>query len=140
MLQVEPNGGLAPPCPPVFVQVSSELLKGTRLQIRRAEYNSAEYCHWTFPDDDPAQAEPSYMMARRLKPQEHRGTPAAGGVLERIEPLLLAERPPVRPSGKRAAFIQAIEDAKAAVDERRRLLQESAWHQVCAVVAEQRAG
>lgn len=116
---------------PVNLQVSSELLQGTRLQIRRAEYDSAEYCHWSFPDDDPAQAEPSYMMARRLRPRERRGTPVPGGALERLQPLMLAERPPVRPSGKRAAFIQAIEDAKIATDERRRVLEESAWHQVC---------
>jgi hypothetical protein len=110
--------------------MSSELLKGTRLQIRRAEYDSAEYCHWTFPDDDPAQVEPSYMMARRLKPRANRGTHVVGGALERWQSLMLAERPPVRPNGKRAAFIQAIEDAKAATEERNLEREETAWHQV----------
>ena len=43
---------------------------------------------------------------------------------------MLEERPAVRPSGKRAAFIQAIEDAKAAADERARAWCDSAWHVV----------
>ena len=59
------------------LQVSSELLAGTKLQTNRAELAFDEYCHWTFADDDPAKGEPSYMMARRLKPIDERGPPSS---------------------------------------------------------------
>ena len=112
------------------LQVSSELLQGTRLQIRHVEYESDEYCHWTFPDDNPEHAEPSYMMARRLTPHSKRRPPEPDSIIERSKKIMLDERPPVRPSGKRAAFIQAIEDAKAAAEQRKATLAASAWHQV----------
>ena len=88
------------------LQLSSELFGGTRLQTKAAEYEFDEYCHWTFADDDPAKGEPSYMMARRLKPAAERGPPAPTSTLARSEALLIDARPPVLPSGKRAAFIQ----------------------------------
>jgi hypothetical protein len=49
------------------LMISSELIRGTRLLVKPEEYDVDEYCHWTFPDDDPSKAEPSYMMARRLQ-------------------------------------------------------------------------
>ena len=51
------------------LSLSSVLEAGTKLLINEPEHVFDEYSHWTFPDDDPAKAEPSYMMARRLRPQ-----------------------------------------------------------------------
>ena len=68
------------------------------------------------------------MMARRLKPMSERGPPPASSVLRRSQDeLLLETRPPVMPSGKRAAFIQAIEDAKLARERRKQEWEDSAW-------------
>ena len=117
--------------------------------MRPLEYDCDEYCHWTFPDDNPATAQPSYMMARRLKPFGARApatgaatgavaaaeTAAAAGdcgpsIMERSQLLLQEDRPPVRPSGKRAAFIKAIEEAEAAEEARKKAWADSAWHVV----------
>ena len=92
------------------------LLKGTRLLTAGSELEYEEYCHWTFPDDDPAAAdgEPSYMMARRLKPKAERTAPAPASVLARTAALLVDTRPPVQPSGSRAAFILKLTPPAAA--------------------------
>ena len=93
-----------------------------------------EYVHWTFPEDDPAQAEPSYMMARRLRPRSERAaagegknesagsvagagagtSKAAGATAAASQQLMRDARPEVVASGKRAAFIRVIEEAKEA--------------------------
>ena len=90
--------------------------------------------HWTFPEDDPAQAEPSYMMARRLRPRSERAaagegknesacsvagvgagtSKAAGATAAASQQLMRDARPEVVASGKRAAFIRVIEEAKEA--------------------------
>ena len=108
--------------------MSSELLAGTRLQVKPIEYDFDEYCHWSFPDDNPALAEPSYMMARRLMPKAERRPRGEGAASARAEALLRGERPPVKPSGKRASFIQAIEDKKAEEARRKQEWADSAWH------------
>ena len=54
------------------LQLSSILMRGTRLQTGGIDADVDEYCHWTFPDDDQASGCPSYMMARRLKPMSER--------------------------------------------------------------------
>ena len=113
------------------LHISSELIAGTKVQIKQPEYIYDEYCHWTFPDDDPALAEPSYMMARPLKPFSQRtAEPGADSVTERSKALMVDERPPVVPSGKRAAFIQALVDAKAAEERRKMEWEQQAWHVV----------
>jgi GNAT superfamily N-acetyltransferase len=111
------------------LQVSSELIGGTRLLVKPSQYRFDEYCHWTFADDDQTKGEPSYMMARRLKPiAERKSTPEASSTLAVSRAnLLVEERPPVTPSGKRAAFIQALEDAKLAKERRRQEWEDSAW-------------
>ena len=110
------------------LMVSSELIEGTKLLVRPSRYHFDEYCHWTFADDDQTKGEPSYMMARRLKPKSERRAPAADGVLSRSHhELLVEQRPDVVPSGKRAAFIKAIEDAKLAREKRRQEWADSAW-------------
>ena len=61
------------------LQISSELRKGARIlveDVATLEYDFDEYCHWTFPDDDPSKSAPSYMMARRLKPAAERDSAA----------------------------------------------------------------
>ena len=71
------------------------------------------------------------MMARRLKPASERGgAPSADSVLARSAPLMVEARPEVVPSGKRAAFIQAIAEAKAAEDKRKQEWAERAWYVV----------
>ena len=75
-------------------------------------------------------AEPSYMMARRLRPRSERAAAGAGesagagagagasrapGATALASRALMREaRPEVVASGKRAAFIRVIEEAKAA--------------------------
>ena len=126
------------------LQLSSELMAGTRLMTRvglTVEYE--EYSHWTFPDDDPSAQEPSYMMARRLSRRggdggsgggdggDGGGTgPARVGTLASSAPLMREERPEVQPSGKRAAFIRAIEERKKADAAARQAWADEAWHVV----------
>ena len=88
--------------------LSSVILKGTRLQTSGNRLDNEEYAHWTFPDDDDKEGCPSYMMARRLKPHAERSPPPAASVLARSKALLQTERPPVKPSGKRARFVSSI--------------------------------
>ena len=82
-----------------------------------AEVDFAEYAHWTFPDDDPAQREPSYMMARKLKPKAER-TPLCAPdappvtVIERTRQLLVKRRPEVVPSESRRAIFERIQQAR----------------------------
>jgi len=106
------------------LQASSILRKGTRIFTSHVRYDYDEYCHWTFPDDDPAQGVPSYMMARRLKPQNER-TPFRAlkntsakdaSVIERSLALLMPSRPAVTPSASRAAIFERIAKAKAAAE------------------------
>ena len=100
------------------------------LQVKHSEFD--EYCHWSFPDDDKG-GEPSYMMARRLKPKTQRHAPTHDSVIERSRSRTVEERPPVVPSGKRAAFIKAIEEAKAIEAAKKQEWADSAWHcvEVC---------
>ena len=50
------------------LQLNSYLLKGTRLLTSGTEIDFAEYCHWTYPEDDASACQTSYMMARKLRP------------------------------------------------------------------------
>jgi hypothetical protein len=115
-------------------QISSELRKGARLLIEdpsKLDFEFDEYCHWTFPDDDPSKSEPSYMMARRLTPTSERGGASAScPLMEAARGLLLDERPTVQPSGRRAEFIKKLADEKAAEEARKAAWAETAWHQV----------
>ena len=48
---------------------TSRLKESTRVKVSRFDLHDdhhVPYCHWTFPDDDFKDSEPSYMMARRL--------------------------------------------------------------------------
>lgn len=48
---------------------NSKLLKGTRIQISRFDVDEGDmiaYSHWTFPDADEDEHDPSYMMALKL--------------------------------------------------------------------------
>lgn len=48
---------------------NSRLMEGTRIQIANFHIDEADmtgYSHWTFPDTNPEDEEPSYMMALRL--------------------------------------------------------------------------
>ena len=113
------------------LQLISEVRAGTRLHTNIPELIFDEYCHWTFPDDNPALAEPSYMMARRLKPvSERTSTPSADSRIERSKPLMVDARPTVVPAGARAPFIEAIEAKKAAAAKLRQEWADSAWHVV----------
>ncbi|KAL1519508.1 hypothetical protein AB1Y20_023024 [Prymnesium parvum] len=84
---------------------SSILKKGTLLLIAGSTTEFEEYCHWTFPDDHST-AEPSYMMARKLRPPSERAPPSPTSTLARSQLLLVDERPPIKPSGKRAQYLQ----------------------------------
>ena len=59
------------------LQISSEVLAGTKLQVRDVEYDVEDYCHWSFPEDDPALASPSYMVRQSRSSLELTG-PVAG--------------------------------------------------------------
>ena len=70
-------------------------------------------------------------MARRLKPFPKRpASPSCSSFLALSETLLVERRPTVVPSGKRAAFIKAIEDAKAEEKRKRQEQAKRAWHVV----------
>ena len=117
------------------LQVSSELRKGAKLLVddpSKLPFDFDEYCHWTFADDDPNKSEPSYMMALRLRPLAKRAADAAmrEEVIAKSEALLVPERPVVVPSGRRATFIKALEEAKAEADARQKEWANSAWHVV----------
>jgi hypothetical protein len=48
---------------------NSRLMEGTRIQISNFHIDEADmtgYSHWTFPDTNPEDEEPSYMMALKL--------------------------------------------------------------------------
>jgi hypothetical protein len=48
---------------------NSKLLKGTRIQISRFDIDEGDtiaYSHWTFPDAEEDEHDPSYMMAMKL--------------------------------------------------------------------------
>lgn len=48
---------------------NSKLMEGTRIQIANFHVDEADmtgYSHWTFPDTNPEDEEPSYMMALKL--------------------------------------------------------------------------
>jgi len=54
---------------------SSRLMEGTRIQIANFHIDEADmtgYSHWTFPDTNPEDDEPSYMMALRLNRKKGR--------------------------------------------------------------------
>ena len=96
----------------------------------RARCVRCRYRHWSFPDDDPALSEPSYMMARRLKPMAERSAeapPSEDSILERSRELMAEERPAVVAGGARATFIKALEDEKAAEEARQKAWADSAW-------------
>ena len=97
------------------IQLSSILLKGTRLQLSGIDMDFDEYCHWTFPDDDPALAERSYMMARKLKPSSERTAEHAEDsvLVQTKDRLLVAERPEVVPSAKLAPIFEKLKAEKA---------------------------
>ena len=89
------------------IGLSVELVAGARVLVRPSGTHFEEYCHWSFPDDDPRHGQPSYMMARRLKPRAQRKPPSPSSTAGRSEAKLvggLDERPAVQPSGKRAAY------------------------------------
>ena len=91
------------------LQLNSYLLKGTRLLTNGSDVDFAEYCHWTYPEDDASTCQTSYMMARPLKPHAERtGGPAPESIIERSRPLILSERPPVVPSEKRRHLVGRV--------------------------------
>ena len=91
------------------LQLNSYLLKGTRLLTNGSDVDFAEYCHWTYPEDDASTCQTSYMMARKLKPHAERtGGPAPESIIERSRPLSLSERPPVVPSEKRKHLVGRV--------------------------------
>ena len=100
-------------------QLTSILMRGTRLQTGGIDAEVDEYCHWTFPDDDQASGCPSYMMARRLKPVEERvpirplSQPPVT-TIERTRHLLVRERPPITPSDSRREIYDRLMAEKAA--------------------------
>lgn len=52
------------------LQMYSKLIEGTKIQVSgfdRHHEDYVPYCHWTFPDSEFEDSEPSYMMARRLR-------------------------------------------------------------------------
>ncbi|KAL7492282.1 hypothetical protein ACHAWT_001453 [Skeletonema menzelii] len=54
---------------------NSRLMEGTRIQIANFHIDEADmtgYSHWTFPDTNPEDEEPSYMMALRLNRKKGR--------------------------------------------------------------------
>lgn len=91
--------------PTAIAPLRTLVTHGVFAAVGRYDYD--EYCHWTFPDDDPAQGVPSYMMARRLKPHSERtafrknASAKDASVIERSLPLLLESRPAVTPSPSR---------------------------------------
>lgn len=104
------------------LQLSSILMRGTRLQTGGIDADVDEYCHWTFPDDDQASGCPSYMMARRLKPMSERKplcplaetSASSSSILERSRALLVAKRPPITPSESRRDIYERMVAAEAA--------------------------
>ena len=117
------------------IGLSVELVAGARVLVRPSGTYFEEYCHWSFPDDDPRHGQPSYMMARRLKPRAQRGPPSPSSTAGRSEAKLvggLDGRPAVQPSGKRAAYVQAIAQAKEERARKRQEWADSAWHVVAA--------
>lgn len=51
------------------LQMHSKLIEGTKIQVSgfdRHHDDFVPYCHWTFPDSEFEDGEPSYMMARKL--------------------------------------------------------------------------
>lgn len=54
---------------------NSKLMEGTRIQIANFHLDESEmtgYSHWTFPDTNPEDEEPSYMMALKLNRKKGR--------------------------------------------------------------------
>ena len=102
------------------LQLSSMLLRGTRLQTSgKGDYELTEYCHWTFPDE-MKMGEPSYMMAKRLKPFKDRKPIGSekGSVIERTKALLVRERPAIVPSESRKMVFERMAKEKAEKEEK----------------------
>ena len=99
------------------LQLGATLRVGTRLLTAGvAGYEDDEYCHWSFPDDESPD-EPSYMMARKLKPAHAReagGALAPATTLEQAKRLLVAQRPTVVPVPGRQAVVEAARRRTAA--------------------------
>uniref|UniRef100_A0A7S4B4E2 LysM domain-containing protein n=1 Tax=Chrysotila carterae TaxID=13221 RepID=A0A7S4B4E2_CHRCT len=88
------------------LQLSSHLLKGTRLLVSGSEREFEEYCHWTYPEDDNSNNCPSYMMALKLKPHAERVSKSAQQLVAAMEAISVSERPVAQPSGKRKSLLQ----------------------------------
>ncbi len=71
---------------------NSRLLKGTRIQISRFDIDEGDtvaYSHWTFPDADEDDHDPSYMMAMKLnrrKGLNMKEKPVADSLVVSIQP------------------------------------------------------
>ena len=112
------------------LQLTSVLRCGTRVLIGGdAEHDYDAYCHWTFPDDNAREEEPSYMMVRRLKPHSERrdggvretqggGAAAsdAADALEQAKRMLVHARPQVVPAPARQAIFDKIRARRRASD------------------------
>ena len=53
------------------LQLTSTLMKGTRVLTEPVESEDHEYVHWSFPEDEPSGC-PSYMMASCLRSMDER--------------------------------------------------------------------
>ncbi|KOO28307.1 hypothetical protein Ctob_004251 [Chrysochromulina tobinii] len=99
------------------LQLGATLRVGTRLLTAGVDgQKDEEYCHWSFPDDESPD-EPSYMMARKLKPAHERkagGAQAPATTLEQAKRLLVAQRPTVVPVPGRQAVVEAARRRTAA--------------------------
>ena len=73
---------------------NSRLMEGTRIQIANFHIDEADmtgYSHWTFPDTNPEEEEPSYMMALKLDRKKGRVAlekPVAASLSVRMNPYL----------------------------------------------------